>query len=52
MIMKYLSLELAQIFKIKLFFTGDIDNLKIWNRSLTANEVYSLFNNPEKVIVP
>jgi len=38
----------SNFLKSNSFFTGDIDNLKIWNRSLTENEVYSLFNNPEK----
>jgi len=32
------------------FFNGKIDELGIWKRTLTANEVMDLYNNPGKVL--
>ena len=38
----------SNFLKSNSFFIGDVDNLKIWNRPLTENEVYSLFNNNKR----
>ncbi|MFB5598720.1 MAG: alkaline phosphatase family protein [Nitrososphaeraceae archaeon] len=37
----------ANFLKTELFFTGDLDRLKIWNRTLTETEITSLLNGSE-----